>query len=151
MLLRARGNLELYMLLHVRGIICYRARYFTLYMLIVSNIAIQHVSGILALHMLLHVGGILALYMLLHVRGILALFFATCARHFVDYPPILLHVRGILAFQMLPHAHGIAVRQVLLRVRTSIKAEFTCFTLCIVLYMSPDFSQESHYVTNRFG
>ncbi len=60
--------------------------------------------------------------------------FATCARHFcalhVDCPPTLLNVRGSLAFQMLPHAHGIAVHQGLLRVRTSIKAEFTCFTLC---------------------
>jgi hypothetical protein len=42
-------------------------------MLIVSNIAIQHVRGILALHMLLHAHGNLELYMLLHVRGILVL------------------------------------------------------------------------------
>jgi hypothetical protein len=66
-------------------------------MLFVSNIAIQHVHGILAHHMLLHARGILALYMLLHVRGIPALYF-------------LLHAHGNLELYMLLHLRGILAR-----------------------------------------
>jgi hypothetical protein len=63
-------------------------------MLIVPNIAIQHVRGILAHHMFLHAHGNLELCMLLHVRGILALHF-------------LLHMRGNLTLYFWLHVRGI--------------------------------------------